>query len=269
MGLGEKQRGPPSGSLRQWGSHRWRTGRAPPLPPVWASHHCPAAWTPPCRGSSFCQAQMARRASPMSPSTPPAGPPCPACSGHTASPQLGHSQKPEHFLPRHLCRRSPRPKACWTLLGTEGLTPMPPLGRAPLGGQDFQLCPLHEAGVSFGWKDELTSSRGWENRFKSPHDEGQTLRRSEPRPGGSHEAAVLGDSLPLVSPIASDLMSSPLRKRIRSPDLRAALSAGLPGGKQRGHAGQQGGARSCFTGEKWAGGGGAPNPGQRCPVRPG
>lgn len=45
-----------------------------------------------------------------------------------------------------------------------------------------------------------------------------------------------GGCLPLssMSPTASDLMSSPLRKRIRSPDLREALSAGLPGSKVRG-----------------------------------
>lgn len=46
----------------------------------------------------------------------------------------------------------------------------------------------------------------------------------------------------LVSPVASDLMSSPLRKRIRSPDLRDALSAGLPGGEKGG-----------LTGGKWDG----------------
>lgn len=44
----------------------------------------------------------------------------------------------------------------------------------------------------------------------------------------------------LMSPIASDLMSSPLRKRIRSPDLREALSAGLPGSEKRPRAGQLG-----------------------------
>lgn len=65
----------------------------------------------------------------------------------------------------------------------------------------------------------------------------------------SQEAAVLGNKL--WCPVASDLMSSPLRKRIRSPDLRDALSAGLPGGKKRGHAGQQGRAHSCLPGEKW------------------
>lgn len=65
----------------------------------------------------------------------------------------------------------------------------------------------------------------------------------------SQEAAVLGNKP--WCPVASDLMSSPLRKRIRSPDLRDALSAGLPGGKKKGHAGQQGRAHSCLPGEKW------------------
>jgi hypothetical protein len=52
----------------------------------------------------------------------------------------------------------------------------------------------------------------------------------------SQEAGILGDAhlQALVSPVASNLMSNPLRKRIRSPDLRAALSAGLPESKKRG-----------------------------------
>lgn len=57
-----------------------------------------------------------------------------------------------------------------------------------------------------------------------------------PMAGVSQESGVLGTvchQAP-VTPIASDLMSSPLRKRIRSPDLREALSAGLPGSKERG-----------------------------------
>ena len=77
--------------------------------------------------------------------------------------------------------------------------------------------------------------------------------------GVSQESGVLGTvchQAP-VTPVASDLMSSPLRKRIRSPDLREALSAGLPGSKERG-CGQLSSdplgvpvSSSCFTGEKW------------------
>lgn len=59
-------------------------------------------------------------------------------------------------------------------------------------------------------------------------------KRQQPRGRVHHQA--------LVSPVASDLMSSPLRKRIRSPDLRDALSAGLPGGE-----------KEDFTGGKWGG----------------
>lgn len=42
-------------------SHRWRMGRAPPPPRAWAWPRCPAAWTPPCRGSSSCQAETAQK----------------------------------------------------------------------------------------------------------------------------------------------------------------------------------------------------------------
>lgn len=57
----------------------------------------------------------------------------------------------------------------------------------------------------------------------------------------------------LMSPITSDLMSSPLRKRIRSPDLREALSAGLPGNEKSAgwSAGQGRTLRAHFTGAKW------------------
>ena len=63
--LGNPTPGDPSrGSSGQGGpgpqvSHRWRMGRAPPPPPAWAWHRCPGAWTPPCRGSSSCQAEVA------------------------------------------------------------------------------------------------------------------------------------------------------------------------------------------------------------------
>lgn len=72
----------------------------------------------------------------------------------------------------------------------------------------------------------------------------------------------------LMSPIASDLMSSPLRKRIRSPDLREALSAGLPGSKKRARAGQLGRAALCepiSQEQNGKSGKGQPNSGQQIP----
>lgn len=98
-----------------------------------------------------------------------------------------------------------------------------------------------------GWTDVLARVGGKTQEF--PQEWGQTLgtnwseeirtmpgcpKRQQSRGRVHHQA--------LVSPVASDLMSSPLRKRIRSPDLRDALSAGLPGGE-----------KEDFTGGKWGG----------------
>ena len=98
-------------------------------------------------------------------------------------------------------------------------------------------------------KDKLTSWRGWGSRL--------SMGRGTDADSGDH-----GLSVPrirrtvchqaLVSPVASDLMSSPLRKRIRSPDLREALSAGLPGSKEGGCGRQSSPAPmsfSCFSGK--------------------
>lgn len=87
-----------------------------------------------------------------------------------------------------------------------------------------------------------------------PQEEGQTLGANWSEMGTTawmtQEAAIRDNSsLPSSGvPSSSDLMSSPLRKRIRSPDLREALSAGLPGDKREGAVSRAGPVSPARTG---------------------
>lgn len=257
-GLGDKQRGPPQG-LCGGGVSPLGNGTSPSsttsvgIAPLPCSMDTTLSWEQflPSRDGPGGPGQVSPvHGRPLDTARPPG-----SClqRPHSKSP-AGPEPEPGHSLSCQLISAGPAPGH--RRAGTRAPPPAPRQG-SPYRARLSTLCPAW-GWVFAGWKDELMSWRGRENRFRSSprvrdRPWGPTgQRRSGPGLGVPRGSSFGGQfsAKALVSPAASDLMSSPLRKRIRSPDLRAALSAGLPGGKKRGPAGQRGGAgRACLPGE--------------------